>query len=259
MGLLAWLWYYLWIAPYVLQVVLFGGMVRRRLYRDFPVFFAYTGWEPLAFVVLFSLARRPATTPTLYFTVYCVFLAISTTLRFGILHEIFASVLKDYATLRRLKSPVFRWGTMVLLLVGLGLVAYARGNNADQNWFLLHAVKQVALILQSGLLFGLFLFLRYLNLSWRNPLFGIALGMGTFASVELAAAAIRARTGYVYTGYLDYVTMGTYHLCVVIWLYYLLVPRRGTGGFGQGSGLQSLPDAADVESWNQELERLLRP
>jgi len=36
------LWHYLWIAPHALQFIVASVMLRRGLWREFPVFFAYT-------------------------------------------------------------------------------------------------------------------------------------------------------------------------------------------------------------------------
>ena len=48
---------YLWVAPHVLQVAILGVMVYRRQYRQFPVFFSYTGFEIVQFLVLLAVNR----------------------------------------------------------------------------------------------------------------------------------------------------------------------------------------------------------
>jgi len=50
-----WLFFYLWIAPHALQAVLAIVMIRRRLLRQFPAFFAYTVYEVVQFLVLFTM------------------------------------------------------------------------------------------------------------------------------------------------------------------------------------------------------------
>jgi hypothetical protein len=255
MAFLVWLWYYLWIAPHVLLAGLFVFMLYRRLYREFPVFCAYAGFQAIQFIVLFSLARTPSTSVELYFLAHSTSVALSTALRFGVLYEVFSHLLRDYAVLTSLKGALLRWGTMGLLLVSLVLALYTKGDSRDRDWFLLQVMNRTVLFLQSGLLLGLFLFSRYLNLSWRTPTFGIALGVGTFATVGLAVAAIKSQTGFSYTGYLDYFTMGSYHVSVLIWMVYLLAPDRNVG---IGRAPAELPEHTDVEAWNQELERLLR-
>ena len=48
---------------------------------------------------------------------------------------------------------------------------------------------------QCGLLVFLFLLSFYFGLPWRNHVFGIALGFGLFASIELVASAVRSQIG----------------------------------------------------------------
>lgn len=50
----------------------------------------------------------------------------------------------------------------------------------------------------------------------------------------------------------DFVVMGTYHCCVVIWIFYLAQPERV-----RSQTLQPLPEH-NLDIWNQELQRLLQ-
>jgi len=116
---------------------------------------------------------------------------------------------------------------------------------------IVHVLERTASILQCGLLVGVFILSTYLRLSWRSYVFGIALGLGIFSSIELVTSAIRAETGHAYTKPLDYLTMATFHACVLIWAFYLWAPERSSQ-----YSLKVLPEA-DLENWNQELQRLL--
>jgi hypothetical protein len=107
-------------------------------------------------------------------------------------------------------------------------------------------------VLQCGLLISLFLFSRYFALSWRSQAFGIALGLGIFASVELAVSAVALHLGTFSNRTVILITMATYHCCVLIWMFYLLLPER-TAYFTR----RELPKQ-DLEVWNQELQRLLQ-
>jgi hypothetical protein len=51
---------------------------------------------------------------------------------------------------------------------------------------------------------------------------------------------------------LDFLNMATYHVCVLIWFYYLLVPEKSVT-----TSAVSLPEH-DLAIWNRELERLLQ-
>jgi hypothetical protein len=250
MPLSALLWYYLLVVPHLLLVVVLVALLRRGVYRQFPIFCAYIAFEITQFVVLFAMLRS-SKSGVAYGIGYSVGLTLSTALRFGIIHEIYGHLLRNYAALHRFGTPLFRWITVGLLLIAV-LVAWGAGGT-DPSWilFVVHVLDRTASIVQCGLLLGLFLFSAYLGLSWRSHVFGIALGMGVFASVELAASAIRAQTGFVYNAYLNYATMATYHLCVLVWIFYLWAPERSPQ-----YKVRTVPEH-DLESWNQELQRLI--
>jgi hypothetical protein len=93
----------------------------------------------------------------------------------------------------------------------------------------------------------LFLFSAFAGLSWRNFVFGIGLGLGIYASVKLAAAALQAamlfRNG---SPYVNVAVMGAFHLAQWIWLAYLLMPEQRPTW---------TPSPADIADWNRELQR----
>ena len=107
-------------------------------------------------------------------------------------------------------------------------------------------------MVQCGLLLSLLLFSRFLGLSWRRPAFGITLGLGILTSVDLAVYAVRA--GFapgVGAEFLNFLTTGTYLVCVLIWIGYLLAPEH------QPVSLTAV-SRDEVETWNTELQHLLR-
>ena len=78
------------------------------------------------------------------------------------------------------------------------------------------------------------------------------MGLGIFASVDLATAALRVWVGTPAAGsyVLDFVTMATYHCCVLIWLVYMLVPEAAS------ESVAEVPHH-NLEQWNAEMQRLL--
>ena len=57
------LWHYLWIAPHALQIIIAIVMLRRGLFREFPVFFTYTvfqiRWRRERFSSWITVQRSP--------------------------------------------------------------------------------------------------------------------------------------------------------------------------------------------------------
>ena len=245
------LWNYLLIVPHLLLVVVLIALIRRKLYRQFPMFLAFIASEILQAAVIIPLLLSRSVTGKQYAVAYFCALALSTALRIGIIHEIFAHMFRNYAALSQFGKPLFRWVTVALLLAGLALAAYAGGHDLVQVTSIANVLDRAANILQCGLLVGLFFFSSYLGLSWRSYLFGIALGVGIAAATDLVVAAIRSQTGYTYMVFLNYVTMATYHCCVLIWMFYLLAPERVSH-----YNLKTVPEN-NLETWNQELQRLL--
>lgn len=237
------------IAPRLLLGVVLFALVRHKLYRQFPLFFTYILSELVQAAVILPMLFMGSPSSQSYKVAYLVALVLSTALRFGVIHEIFAQMFRNYAAVERFGKPLFRWLTVGLLLGGLALAVYATGGDPTRPVFAV--LDRTASILQCGLLIGLFLFSGYLGLSWRSYLFGIALGMGVFASTDLAIFAIRSQTGDAYNNPLNYLSMAVYHGCVLVWMVYLLSPER----ISQYK-VKAIPEN-DLETWNQEIQRML--
>jgi len=240
------------IAPHVLLVGVLVCLFRHQLYRRFPFFFAYVASEIVQFTILFTMILLPTTTGREYGITYSIGSAISTGLRFGVIHEISLQLFEGNATLNRLGRPLLRWLGAGLLISALALALYSGGNRFNEVMYFLYLLDRTASILQCGLLIGLLLFSRYFAVSWRSHVFGIAFGLGVFASVELANSAVRTHVGYAYSRYLDLLTMATYHVCVLIWIWYLWAPEKIPA-----KNVQQLPEH-NLEAWNQELQRFIQ-
>jgi hypothetical protein len=245
------LFYYLWIAPHVLLGVILLLMIRRRLYKQFPIFLLYTAFELFQFTVLLAVfIQSGSLADERYRGAFALGTAVSTALRFGIIYEIFTEVFHNYGALSELGRVLFRWATVILLLIGVAL-AGTHGTGPDGFLLIVPILDRTVSLMQCGLLLFLFLFSRYFALSWRNYAFGIALGFGILASLELANSAIRSQIG-AGSYLLDNLGMAAYHGCVLIWIFYLVAPERNTSPTPK-----KLP-GDDLEVWNHELQRLLQ-
>jgi hypothetical protein len=245
------IWYYLWAAPHALQLIIVWAMMRRRLQVQFPAFFSYIIFEILQFAVLAGISWSHLHFGDTYLRAYAAGLGLSTVFRFGVIHEVLTGLFRSYPALSRPGTLLFRGVTLLLLLIVMTMAINSSGNSSGTFIFIVHALDRGASILQCGLLLTLFFLSRYLDLPWRSPMFGIALGVGIVASVGLVIAAIRTQLGISGRVALDFTTMATYHCCVVLWLFYLLVPER------RPQLVTELPQT-DLEVWNNELESLLR-
>jgi hypothetical protein len=252
MSFLRALWYYLWIAPHVLQVIIVVLMIRRRWLQQFPMFFLYTAFEVLQFAILFSISRTHVGFGSGYAHAYSVGLALSTAIRFGVIQELFRHFFRRYPALEGSGRLLVRGATVVLLVLAVGLAFAAPGKGADILLNTTYVLDRTVSVLQCGLLISLFMFSRYFVLSWSSRAFGIAWGLGMFAGVELAAAVIRLHLGGFGNSSVNLITMATYHACVLIWIFYLTVAEREPRGV-----LKAIPEH-DLDIWNRELQHLIQ-
>lgn len=245
------LWHYLWVAPHVLQVLVVIAMLRRRLVHQFPLFLAYTVFEILTNICLFTLDHATSVAPRTYWTMHAIFKVGSIALRFGVIYEIFSNVFDQYPALIQLCRMLLRWCAALLVLVAALVTAYAPTSDVPPIFSGIRLADLGISVVQTGLLLFLFMFSSYFRIAWRSYVCGIAAGVGIFSFVTVATAAIDMGTGVAPASYvLDFVTMIAYHCSVLVWLAYLLLPES------QGRAAAALPNH-DLEEWNQELQRLL--
>jgi hypothetical protein len=244
------LYVYLWAAPHLLQIVLAVLMIRRKLAREFPVFFAYTVFEVLQFFVLFPvMALRQL---DLYANLYYISEVITAGLRFAIIYEIFANVFRNYSSLERLRGSFFRWATALLMITAVLIVAYTPTTQTDRTVIIMNAVDRTVSIMQCGLLLVLVALSNFFKFSWRSYIFGIALGLAIYDGLKLLDWAIGDRLGSISTNaFFTMFLMAAYHCCVLFWVVTLLLLQA-----------QRVRDNAvspsTLEQWNDNLERFLQ-
>jgi hypothetical protein len=243
---------FLLISPHVLLGVLAVILYKRRLYRESPCFFAYVLYEVAKFIPLFALYSVLGVTSKPYAYAYCATLMISIALRFGVIDEVSKDLFRESQFLKVAARRSLQCVTGLLLVVGVLLAVYAPGDSRFGFVAGILVVNRGAAMVQSGLLLALLLFSRFLGLSWRGPAFGITLGLGVLTSVDLAMFALRAEFASAAAAvYLNLLTTGTYLVCVLIWIGYLLAPEL------EPASLTVVPHD-EVETWNTELQHLLR-
>jgi hypothetical protein len=207
----------LWIAHPVLQVSLAGLMFWRRLHRAFPVFFAYIVFEVLNFLVLFPIYRFGSTTA--YFYAYWISAAISLAIGFKVIHEIFLDVLRPYPNLKDLGTLLFKWAALVMLLVAAVVTAASPAGTDTPLAQAVIIVQRCVRVIQCGLILFLLFFSRHLGVSWRQHSFGIALGFGGFASVELVGLALFSG-GQIHPPTLSLINTISYSITLLAWIGY---------------------------------------
>ena len=235
---------WLWCAHPILQSVVAVALWRRGLHKKFPVFFTYL----LAHIAIFLATFPLRANYDWYFWVFWLGEAVTAVLGFKVIHEIFLDVFRPYQQLKDLGTVVFQWAFVVMLLVSV-VVAFSNSFNRDP---LVHAVitlQRSVRLVQFGLILFLLLFSRFLGVSRRQLSFGIALGFGFFAGLELMLLAV-AFGGFLTKEDFNLVNMAAYNLSVVIWIGYSLA---------RSEARQSAANPLQTQRWEQGLADIQHP
>jgi hypothetical protein len=241
--------YALWLLASALQCAVAYRMWARRLYRDYPLFFAYTISHLLSVPIVlycYRLGDRD-----LYRNAYSGLEILYTVLKFGVICELFSRVFRQYEGIRGLGSVVLRWGTVILLLIAVIVAASSSGSDSDRFLAGLFAIERSVELVQGGLLFLLFIFSSSLGLRWQHDAWGLALGLAVVTSVELAAFTLRAQLGPTGQDVLSLVSNAAYDCAVLIWLVALYAQKAE-------HHFEHRIQRWDVDSWNRALLDLLR-
>src|SRR5246127_569600 len=210
-------YYALWFPHPALEASLVGIMFWRKIHRTFPIFFGYIVFQILVFAITFPL--QSPRFYVIFFYVYWATTAVSVILGFRVIHEVFLDVFRPYHTLRDLGSVLFTWAGLVMLMVA-GVVAASTTSGTEHPLQTgIMTLQRSVRVVQCGLILFLLVFSRYLGTNWRDKSFGIALGFGAFASVELALVAINAATDNVFNQVLSsLMNMAVYNFSILIWI-----------------------------------------
>ena len=248
------LWHYLWLGPQILQASLVVVLWRRGFHRQFPVFFAYLICEATEAITLYGMDVLPSVSVTAWWYACCAGLIIEGFIRLGVMGELFFHLLRTRPAIAKIGGRLITSTGAVLVLVATLAAAYAP---VDTRQFAIgyraHILQQTLYMIECGLILFLFLFTACFRLTWDRTTLGIGLGRGISSAVHLGTWAVMANGGLPQSRHLlDFLNMATYHLCVLMWFYYLLVPQKSAT-----TSAISLPEN-NLDIWNRELERLLQ-
>lgn len=235
-----------WLVSTALQVLLVGVLLVRKTWSKFPIFTAYAFFNLFEAVLTYSLSGNGM----LYFYSYWGCQAIAAILGLAVVYEVFNALFSAQAALRRIARIVFRGA--VALLVLLGVIVVLSQASVDRNIFgnVVIVVAEATRIVEVGLFMFLFLFSTAFGLHWRVQVFGIALGLGIFAAVDLVNVTLRSHFGNEAAGVLNLVRGFAFCLSVLLWAGYLLAPERVTS-------TGEVPKRAQLEQWNQAVMELI--
>jgi len=240
--------YAMWLLAAVVHLTILTVMAKRRLIRELPIFFTFVLWSLASSMALFIGFRLDGY--TWYFYRFWAVQAILNALIFAVVYEVYAHVFKNYAALRRLGTVLFSWTAVVLLVVAIVIAASAPGSDASRMMAGLITLERSVRVVQVGLLLFIVIFASHFRLSWRHCVFGLTLGLGAYAGLQLIAVSLRAHIGESANAFWGRASGIAYLVGAVVWTRYLSMTETTVIELGT-------PQKEELERWNQALAQLL--
>ena len=237
--------YLLWVTGPILLIITSWALLRHKFVYELPLFFGYAAYHVLRSAVLFGVNHKMSYNN--YFYAFWTAQVISLGLGFCVIYEIYRRVFQKYDAIQQLGGPLFAGGAAVLLVVAVLAAHFAPpGSESAGIVGAMFLLERSVRVMQCGLLVFLFVLSFFFGLPWQNRMFGIALGFGVYASIDLAATALYSKIGVSATSAYSQVQGIAFACGVLIWTCYLFAP-------------EPVPEPADLmfqvnlQEWNQAL------
>lgn len=176
---------FVWIVSDSGKALLLSIILWRRLYRTFPIFFAYVSWDLISDPLLIILSGSRGYLGHHYAQIYYSADILLYLLEFGVLLEIAANVLRPAR--RLLSRGIFYSLLGSLLVIGIASFSLAAWLNptpfASLRVFLVTNTTAAILCLITFLLIAGFS--QVLGLNWKNHVFQLATGLAFFSVAEM--------------------------------------------------------------------------
>jgi hypothetical protein len=238
------------LASASLLLALAACMVFRRLRSYAPIFFAYVVFSFSSTAVLYGLLHFGNPYWFWYGTWFNA--GASLLLEFIIVAEIFNRLFAPYEGIRRFAKIVLLWALSVLTIIGaLTALLYHEVQYSVPIFAIFWVLERSLRAMQLGLILVLFALSKYLHLRWKNLSFGITLGFGLYAVIDLAGNLARAYYGKLIGGSVYALEGASYWITVIIWIFYVLQPD-----VVRISNISLT--SPELERWDRALSQLLK-
>jgi hypothetical protein len=211
----------LWICHPLIEIPLAAIMYRRKLHRQFPIFFAYILFNLVCFAILFPLYRSDSSMA--YFFAYWIGAIACWVFGFKVIREILLDVFRRFPDQKKVGLMLFRWAALVAAGSVLLLVVSTSAGPDTSLVAVMIAIEKCVRIAQCALIFLLLLFCRHMGISWRQQSIGIVLGFGWFAGVEVIAFMLYSGRA-IHQSTLDLLNVIAYSLSLIAWIAYTAFP-----------------------------------
>jgi hypothetical protein len=237
----------IWFLSIALHVAITVIMLRRKLVRTYPCFFAYTAYHAvhsIAGYFLFNFSKSA------YFCSYWGGEAVDAFLTLAVIQEIVRVMFTPYDALRRLGLTIFNWVALGLCAVAVITALMAPAAEIDGIMSIVFVVDRSVQFVELGLVVFLFAFCRMFGMSWRNYGFGIASGMAVITSIGTVVLSIRSWVGQSGNGWFVLIAPLGFTLGTTVFAYYFASPKSVIP-------LDVVPRTEQLVAWDQALSRVV--
>jgi len=235
-----------WGLSFVVQIVTLIFLTRRKLMRQFPVFYGYTVFHVIrgaAEIIAWNISY------TAYFYVWWTFELVDSLLTLAVIQEIFAVSFEPYQELKRWGSRFFMILTIVLCVIAVLTATNSPNPDYSPRVQMLLTLQRSVSFVEVGLLFFLFILCQLFGMTWRHYTFGIASGFVVMSSIYTASNAIGIHYGNDVAGWTGIAESAGFTLAVFVWTYYFASSKSRVP-------LDDVPGTAQLVAWNRALAEI---
>jgi hypothetical protein len=178
-----------------------------------------------------------------YFYVYWISYALEAILSLLVIYSIFKLAMVPLKGLQTLGMLVFRWVAAISVAVAIGVAVTPHLSGIKFMVAMITQLQQTSSILTLCLLLFVCFAIRPMGLSFRSRIFGVSLGLGVFATVNLVNSAWLARYANMYSVF-SVVNGLTVFLTLLTWSAYFAFPEPKRR-------IIVLPTTSPFLRWNQ--------
>ncbi|HEX6878842.1 MAG TPA: hypothetical protein VF135_00635 [Terriglobales bacterium] len=205
----------LWGLAPLLQACTAALLMRRKMVKELPWFFAFLVFH----VVRFSL-QFPAffISYTVYFNLFWTLEIVDSLLVLFVIQELYNRFFENYESLKGMSTIFFRSATVILFIMTIVVATRTSGTARARIVTSLFVLDRSVNVVQCALIFLLFLAGLVFGLPWRRMTRGIAIGLGVMSATFAITITLRTFAPLGQMHFFDLLQTYSYNLSVAIWL-----------------------------------------
>ena len=239
--------YDLWYAQALLTATVVLLMWRKRLLHEIPCFTLYLFFELISFPINFVLIHGKY---RYYFWGASLLELGSMVLVLLTLKQLYLRAMQDFAGFRAFGDAAFKLGTVAMAVSAVAASLLIGFQERSAVMIFRFTLEEILYTVTIGFVILLTLTARYLGVRFGGLLFGIALGFGLEAGLNLLSVSIRHSFNFAAGSWIQVmIPLSSAAVTRVIWVAYVLLPKRAD---------HRVPIAStQLSSWNMALSELM--